>query len=156
MPRRRHRTWHSTPSQYTDTGSTCCCAIHWCGTSHWNTQLPILMSWVRPAWEILPWPSTHTSERSTLWCCYGGSSVESTIPTGTWTFYKFYFSWFSSGKTISTNICEITRYSLAWYNEISHFFLNMLMWICSSWLKCEMSCLYALCSKNYIQIVLLK
>ena len=25
-----------------------------CGTSYWNTQLPIFMSWVRPAWEILP------------------------------------------------------------------------------------------------------
>ena len=48
MPCRRHRTWHPTPSQYTDTGSTCRCAIHWCWTSHWNTQLPILMSWVRP------------------------------------------------------------------------------------------------------------
>ena len=50
----RHRTQHSTLSQYTDTGPTCRCAIHWCGTSHWNTQLPILMSWVRPDLEILP------------------------------------------------------------------------------------------------------
>ena len=39
----RHRTWHPIPSQYTDTAPTCRCAIHWCGTSHWNTQLPILM-----------------------------------------------------------------------------------------------------------------
>ena len=30
------------------------------GTSHWNTQLPILMSRVRPDQEILPRPSTHT------------------------------------------------------------------------------------------------
>ena len=44
MPCHRHRTWHPTPSQFTDTGPTCRCAIHWCGTSHWNTQLPILMS----------------------------------------------------------------------------------------------------------------
>ena len=48
MPCRRHRTWHPTPSQYTDTRPTCHCAIHWCGTSHWNTELPILMSWVMP------------------------------------------------------------------------------------------------------------
>ena len=34
--------------------------------SHWNTQLPILMSWVRPHREILPRPFTHTSERSPL------------------------------------------------------------------------------------------
>ena len=39
----------------------------------WNTQLPISMSWVRPDREILPLPSTHTSECSTLWCCYSGS-----------------------------------------------------------------------------------
>ena len=49
-------TWHPTPSHYTDTGPTCRCAIHWCGTSHWNTQLPILMSWVRSDREILPPP----------------------------------------------------------------------------------------------------
>ena len=30
-------------SQYTDTGLTCRFASHWCGTSHWNTQLPISM-----------------------------------------------------------------------------------------------------------------
>ena len=44
MPCRRHRTRHPTPSQYTDTGPTCRCAIQWCGTPHCNTQLPILMS----------------------------------------------------------------------------------------------------------------
>ena len=61
------QTQNMTPTspQYTDTGPTCRCAIHWCGTSHRNTQLPILMSWVRPDREILPQPSTHTSERST-------------------------------------------------------------------------------------------
>ena len=75
MPCRRHRTQHPTPSQYTDTGPTCRCAIHRCGTSHWNTQLPIFMSWVRPDREILPRPSTHTSERST-WCCNGGQQSE--------------------------------------------------------------------------------
>ena len=54
------------PSQYIDTRPTRCCAIHLCGTSYWNTQLPILMSWVRSDREIIPRPSTHTSERSTL------------------------------------------------------------------------------------------
>ena len=62
----------SIPSQYTNMGPTCC-VINRCGTSHWNTQLPILMSWVRPNQEILSRPSTRTSERSALWCCYGGS-----------------------------------------------------------------------------------
>ena len=73
MPCRRHRTRHPTPSQYTDTGPTCHCAIHCC-----NTQLPILMSWVRPSPDrkILPWLSTQTSERSTLWYWYGGSQSE--------------------------------------------------------------------------------
>ena len=61
MPCRRHRTWHPTQSQYTDKGLTCRCAIHWCGTSHWNTQLPTLMSWVRPNWEILLWPNTQAN-----------------------------------------------------------------------------------------------
>ena len=31
-----------TLSQYTDIGRTCC-AIHWCGTSLWNTQLPTVL-----------------------------------------------------------------------------------------------------------------
>ena len=44
MPCRRHRTWHPTPSQGTETGPTCRFAIHWCGTLHWNKQLPILYS----------------------------------------------------------------------------------------------------------------
>ena len=48
MPHHRHRTWHPAPAEYTDTGPTYRCVAHWCGTSHWNTQLPILMSWVRP------------------------------------------------------------------------------------------------------------
>ena len=55
-------------TQYTDIGPTCHCAIHCCGTSHWNTKLPISMSWVRPDQEILPQSSTHTSEHSTLSC----------------------------------------------------------------------------------------
>ena len=36
----------------------------------------IFMSPVRPKMEILPWPSTHTNEHSTLGCCYGGSQTE--------------------------------------------------------------------------------
>ena len=44
MPCHRHRTWHPTLSQYTDTGPPCRCAFQ---TSHWNTQLPILMSWMK-------------------------------------------------------------------------------------------------------------
>ena len=42
--------------------------------SHWNSQLPILISWVKPDREIFSRPSTHASERSSLLCCYGGSS----------------------------------------------------------------------------------
>ena len=75
MPCCRHRTWHPTPSQYTATGPTCRSAIHWCGTSHWNRQLPILISWVRPDREILPRPFTHTGDHST-WCCHGGQQSE--------------------------------------------------------------------------------
>ena len=44
---RRHRTWHPTLWQYTDT--------------HWNSQLPILMSWVWPNQEVLPRPSTQAA-----------------------------------------------------------------------------------------------
>ena len=66
MPCHRHRTGHPTPAQYTDIGLTCRCAIHLCGTSHWNTQLPILMSWVRPDREILHRPSTHIPANAQL------------------------------------------------------------------------------------------
>ena len=78
MPCCRHRTWHLALSQYTDMGLTCRCAIHWCGTPHWNTQLPTSMSTVRPDREILPRPSTHTSEPST-WCCHGGLQSEAQL-----------------------------------------------------------------------------
>ena len=50
-------------SQFTDTGPTCRCAIHWWWTSHWNTQLLISMSGVRPP--------THTRMLNLmmlLWC----------------------------------------------------------------------------------------
>ena len=55
----RHRTWHPTQSQYSNTGPNCEWVIRRCGTSHWNTQLPILRSRVRHYQEILPRPSTH-------------------------------------------------------------------------------------------------
>ena len=34
------------------------------------------MFWLRPDREILPRPNTHTSEHSTLLCCYGGSQLK--------------------------------------------------------------------------------
>ena len=36
-------------------------------SSHCNTQLPILMPWVRPDQEILPPPSTHTPANPQLY-----------------------------------------------------------------------------------------
>ena len=54
MPQTQDMTPPPPPSQYTDTVPICRCTIgiHRRGTSHWNTQLPILMSWVRPDREI--------------------------------------------------------------------------------------------------------
>ena len=66
IPWPRHRTWHPNPSQYTDTGPTCRCAICWCWTSCWNAQLFILMSWVPPDWEFLP-DLPHTLEYAQLY-----------------------------------------------------------------------------------------
>ena len=62
-PCRRYRTWHPTPSQYTDTGPICRCAIHWCGTSHWNTQPPIFShtQWVSVTLAIRLRPSSLSS-----------------------------------------------------------------------------------------------
>ena len=51
MPQTQDMTPH--PVTVYDTRLTCRCAIHWCGTSHWNTQLPILMSWVWGFWVYL-------------------------------------------------------------------------------------------------------
>ena len=61
MPCHRQRTWHPTPSQYTTSGPTCHCTILWRVMLHWNTQLPILLSWVRPDREIFPRASTHAA-----------------------------------------------------------------------------------------------
>ena len=58
MPRRRHETWHPSPSQYTDTEPTCRCAIHFCVEPHWKLQLPKFKSWV--------WPGQR---RTFLTCC---------------------------------------------------------------------------------------
>ena len=87
MPCRRHRTRHPTPSQYTDTGPTFRCAIHWYGTSHWNTQLLIfVLGETRPG---NPSPTFHTHQRTLnlmlSWWSTVGSSVESTVPTKSWT-----------------------------------------------------------------------
>ena len=78
MPCPRHRTWHPTPWQKTDKGLTYHYANHWCGTSHWNTQLSILMSWVRPDREILP-NLPNTPAKAQLWCCYGGRKSEARL-----------------------------------------------------------------------------
>ena len=58
MPCRRHRTWHTTPSQYTDTGQMYHFAFHWFVT-HWNPQLPALIRWVWLNPEIL-FPTLHS------------------------------------------------------------------------------------------------
>ena len=60
----RHMTWHPTPSQYTDMGLSCRCAINWSGTSHRSTQLPIWISWGKTQPWNPSWPSTHTSQCS--------------------------------------------------------------------------------------------
>ena len=86
----RHRAWHPTLSQYTDTGhdtpprhsiqtqgmplplvtvyrhraDLLCYPLMW--LTHWNTQLPILMSWVR----LLPKPFTYTNAQ-----CYDADMV---------------------------------------------------------------------------------
>ena len=76
------------PSQYIDTGPTCRCAILWCRTSHWNTQLPILMS--RKTLPGNPSLTFHTHQQMLnsmmllRWWSLG-SLVESTVPTGSWT-----------------------------------------------------------------------
>ena len=62
--------------------TSCHCAIHWCGTSHGNSQLLILMS-------FLPQHSTHTANAQLF---YAGMMVvgqklgrKCTVPTGCWT-----------------------------------------------------------------------
>ena len=72
MPQTRH------PSQNTDTGPTCRWAFRWCWTSHRNTQLPILMSWVRPS---------HTHQRMLNFMMVVVSQKpgrKCIIPTGSW------------------------------------------------------------------------
>ena len=90
----RHRTWHPTPSHYTDTGPTCRCAIHWCVTPHWNKQLPILMTWVWTNRDTFPQSSTHKANARNIlsWCHSMRSSVETIPPqslepgTGIWSY----------------------------------------------------------------------
>ena len=62
LPNWNANTGHDTPpSQYTDTGPTCWCTIHCCGTSRWKPQLIILMSKVRPDWGIVPRTSKNVA-----------------------------------------------------------------------------------------------
>ena len=69
----------STPRHSIHTLS-CRCAIHWCGTSHWNAQLPIFIVFGQTGSGNYFRPSTHTSERSTLWCWYRGIRSPETAP----------------------------------------------------------------------------
>ena len=86
-PCHRHRTWHSTPSQYTDTGPTCHCAIHWCRMSHWNAQLPIFIVLDKTR-SGHPSPTFHTRQQThnfmmLLWWLSVKSLVES-VPYTHW------------------------------------------------------------------------
>ena len=89
MPCRRHRTRHPTPSQYTDTGPTCRCAIHWCETSHWNTAIYTHFNVLGETRPVNRSPTFHTHQRThnlmLLWWLSVGSSIESTVPSGSWT-----------------------------------------------------------------------
>ena len=51
------------------------------------------MSWVRPDREILPQPSTRTSERSTEWCGYGGSQSEASTVDITMIDMSIFINW---------------------------------------------------------------
>ena len=80
----RHRTWHIILSKYIDTGHNWKCAIYWCGKSNWNSQLPILMSWVSPVRYILPQLSFHTKSRLN----FTAAMVAFSEKLGSWS-YKF-------------------------------------------------------------------
>ena len=88
MPCLRHKTWQPTPSEYSETWPTCGCAIHWCGTQHWNitaTHFNVLDK----TWPIKLSLTFHIHQRMLncmilLWWSVG-SSVESTVPTRSWT-----------------------------------------------------------------------
>ena len=83
MSCRGQKTWHPIPSQYTDTGSTCRCAIHLCGTSHWNTQLSNFYVLGQTRSEN-PSPTFHIHQRTLnfmilSWWWSVRSSVESVL-----------------------------------------------------------------------------
>ena len=90
MPQTQDMKSHPVTVGYTDTGPTCRCAINWCGTPHYNTQLTILMIWVRRDRYILPRPSTHTPANAQM---YDAVVVvvsqklgrKCTVPTVSWT-----------------------------------------------------------------------
>ena len=69
----------------TEIGPTCCLAIHWCGTTHWNKKLPILLSWVRSNRNL----SNVQRTLNYIWCCCGCSQSETWVKvyptTGSWT-----------------------------------------------------------------------
>ena len=68
-----------TASQYTETELACSFAIHWCGSSHWNTQLPILMS-DQIEESFLDWHTQRTLNfMMLLWLQSIRSSVESVL-----------------------------------------------------------------------------
>ena len=61
-------------------------AIYWCGTSNWNTQLPILMSLVRSDRKTFPdLPNTPANVK--LYDAVVGQKLgrKCTVPTGSWT-----------------------------------------------------------------------
>ena len=112
------------PPKDKDTGLTCG-AIHWCGTSHWKAQQPILMSWVRPNQGIRPRPSTHTGERSTLWCAMVVVSQrlgrKCTVPTGFWTRYLW------CANPLSYLLAHSCFLYLSWTNSIISWYVIIIL-----------------------------
>ena len=82
-------TRHPTPSYYTDTGPTCRCAIQWCDTSHWNTQLPISMSGKNTIGKSLPdlphIPANVQLYDAVMVVVSRKLGIKCTAPTGSWT-----------------------------------------------------------------------
>ena len=88
MPCRRHRIWHPTSSQYTDTRAdlSLCYPLMWTDTLEYTaTHFNILGETRRGN----PSPTFHTQQRTLnlmlSWWSTVGSFVESTLPTGSWT-----------------------------------------------------------------------
>ena len=81
---RQTTTWHPTPSQYTDTGPTC--PLMWNVTLEYTATHFNVLGETRPGNPSLTF---HTHQRTLnlmlSWWSTVGSSVESTVPTGSWT-----------------------------------------------------------------------